>query len=94
MARRNNLDQLEPSELAIVSAVEAVESMPADTRLTEAVILLGQARDKVADYVDELLLLRKARLAKITHEHKCGGSSCTVCFLLDELATAKEAAKS
>lgn len=50
--RRIRLDKLTPAETAIVKAVEAVEEMPADTRLTEAVILLDRARDKVADFVD------------------------------------------
>lgn len=50
--RRNNIDRLTPAERAIYDATQAVEALPADVRLTEAVILLGQARDKVADYVD------------------------------------------
>lgn len=54
--RRNRLDLMTPAELAIFAAVEAVEKVGADVRLTEAVILLGQARAKVADYVDEHLV--------------------------------------
>jgi len=41
-----------PAEKAIAAAVAAVEAMPADTRLTDAVCLLGRARDRVADFVD------------------------------------------
>lgn len=41
-----------PAELAITSAMEAVESLPASALLTEAVELLGRARTCVADYVD------------------------------------------
>jgi len=50
--RRNQTLQWTPAERAIYDAMQAVEAMPADTRLTDAVILLGKARDRVADYVD------------------------------------------
>lgn len=50
--RRNRLDQNTPAELAIRAAVDAVEALPADVRLTGAVVLLQQARELVADYVD------------------------------------------
>jgi hypothetical protein len=43
------------AETDISVAIETVEAMPADVRLTEAVNLLEQARDKVSDYVDEWL---------------------------------------
>ena len=46
------MDKMVPAELAILKAVESVEQMPADVRLTDAVNLLGQARAKVADFVD------------------------------------------
>lgn len=51
--RRNRVDLQTPVEQTIRNAVDAVEKLPADTRLTEAVILLDQAREKVADYIDE-----------------------------------------
>lgn len=41
-----------PVELAILKAQRAVEEMPADVRLTEAVDLLRRARVKVADFVN------------------------------------------
>lgn len=41
-----------PAETAITDAMAAVEAMPPDLRLTDAVVLLQQARDKVADFVD------------------------------------------
>lgn len=50
--RRNQMRQWCEAERAIHEAVQAVERMPADVRLTDAVILLGKARDKVADFVD------------------------------------------
>jgi len=51
--RRANIYEMCKAELAIYKAAEAVEEMAADTRLTEAVILLQKAREKVADYIDE-----------------------------------------
>ena len=53
LPRRIRYECFTPAEIAIYDAVQAVEAMPADTRLTEAVVLLQQARDKVADYVDD-----------------------------------------
>ena len=50
--RRIRIDLMVPAELAIREALLAVEKMPADTRLTEAVILLSKAQNRVADYVD------------------------------------------
>ena len=52
MARRNRIDQMSPAELAIMAAIEAVEMAGCDTLLTDAVILLSEAQEKVADYVD------------------------------------------
>ncbi len=50
--RRNRLDKLTPAETAIMEAMRAVEEAGADVRLTDAVVLLGRARDRVADFVD------------------------------------------
>jgi hypothetical protein len=50
--RRIHLERLTPAEHAIRAAILAVEEMGADVRLTKAVILLGEAKDRVADYVD------------------------------------------
>lgn len=41
-----------PAETAITEAMVAVEKAGCDPLLTEAVVLLTQARQKVADYVD------------------------------------------
>lgn len=51
--RRNRMDLWTPAEKAIYDASHEVEKVGADTKLTEAVILLGKARDLVADYIDE-----------------------------------------
>lgn len=50
--RRCRLDLMTPAELAIYNAVQAVEEVGADPLLTDAVVLLQQAREKVADYID------------------------------------------
>lgn len=50
--RRCFINRLTPAELAIREAMIAVEKVGADPLLTEAVVLLGKAQDKVADYVD------------------------------------------
>ena len=52
--RRICVDKLTPAEKAIYDAVQAVELAGADTRLTDAVNLLQAARDKVADFVDNV----------------------------------------
>lgn len=54
--RRARLDFNVIAEHSIREAVEAVEDLGADVKLTEAVVLLGKARDLVADYVDANML--------------------------------------
>lgn len=54
--RRNRIDQFSPAEKAIFDAAQVVESMPAHPRLTDAVVLLSQAREAVADCVDGFLM--------------------------------------
>jgi hypothetical protein len=56
--RRNDMQRWSDAERAIYAAMEAVEKMPADVRLTDAVVLLGAARDSVADYIDGKLRRR------------------------------------
>lgn len=52
ISRRIDIKRNTPAELAIREAVHAVEMTGAHPLLTDAVILLDQARGKVADYVD------------------------------------------
>ena len=52
LPRRIRMDLWTPAERAIYDAVQAVEAMPADVQLTDAVNLLTQAQRKVADFVD------------------------------------------
>lgn len=50
--RRCQIELHTPAEAAIRAAILAVEEMPADPLLTDAVSLLSDAQGKVADYVD------------------------------------------
>jgi len=50
--RRFYIDKMIPAELAIREAMLKVEELGADIRLTKAVTLLGEAGDKVADFID------------------------------------------
>lgn len=51
--RRIQLQLNEPVELSIRNAMSEVEKMGADILLTDAIFLLGQAFNKVADYIDK-----------------------------------------
>ena len=53
--RRNQMQQWCEAERAIFDAIQAVERMAADERLTDAVILLGKAQNRVADFVDNVV---------------------------------------
>lgn len=53
MPRRNDSTQQCNAEQSISGAIRDVERMPADPRLTDAVVLLTQAQAKVADFVDD-----------------------------------------
>lgn len=53
--RRSRLPFCIPAEMAITNAVNELEKVGADIKLTEAVILLGKARDLLSDYVDSQL---------------------------------------
>lgn len=50
--RRNDISRFTPAEKAMREAVLEVEKAGCHPLLTEAVILLQQARDKVSDFVD------------------------------------------
>lgn len=52
LPRRCYVDLYTPAESAIREAVQRVEEAGAHPLLTDAVVLLGQAQDKVADFVD------------------------------------------
>ncbi len=50
--RRNKIDKLTFAERVIREAMLEVEKLPADIRLTKAVVALDEAMNHVADYVD------------------------------------------
>lgn len=50
--RRCYLEKNTPEELAIRACIEQVEKLGADQLLTEVVVLLGEARNKLADWID------------------------------------------
>lgn len=50
--RRNQLDKCVPAELAIYTAMEEVEKVGADLKLTDAIVKLNEALNLVADFID------------------------------------------
>lgn len=50
--RRNDIWRRTPAEISIDRSMREVEGLVADPRLTDAVILLERARNKVSDFVD------------------------------------------
>lgn len=50
---RNNAQEWLPSEKAIMDAVDKVEAMGADEKLTNAVIKLSEAKELVSQYIEE-----------------------------------------
>ena len=52
ITRRADTLRRTAAEQAIAAAMLAVEALPADERLTDAVVALGQAAESVADFVD------------------------------------------
>ena len=61
--RSANLCYLTPSESLIWNAIQEVEKLGADVRLTNVVILLGQARDLLAEVIDERIVDKKSEVA-------------------------------
>ena len=51
--RRNDIAKMHKAELAIHNATAEVEIIGADERLTEIVTLLGDAKKKLSDFLDE-----------------------------------------
>lgn len=50
--RRADIKRMTDAELTIYRAMQKVEQMGAHELLTKAVVLLGEAKDAVADFVD------------------------------------------
>ena len=57
--RRYRVDLYTPAELAIREAIIKVEESGCDVLLTEAVNLLTEAKNKVADFVDQSMAKNK-----------------------------------
>lgn len=57
--RRYRVDLYTPAELAIREAIIKVEESGCDVLLTEAVNLLTEAKNKVADFVDQSMAENK-----------------------------------
>ena len=53
--RRIRIDKMKPAELAIRKAVQMVEELGADLRLTSAIVSLADAQRLVADFIDDEL---------------------------------------
>ena len=54
LRRRDSLRHTR-AEAAILNAIREVEDMPADPRLTSAVVMLARAQERVADFVDNVI---------------------------------------
>ena len=52
--RRAQMDQWTEAERAIYDAAQAVERAGASPHLTDAVVLLREAREAVADHIDQV----------------------------------------
>lgn len=66
--RRSRLDKMTPAENAIYNAMCVVEQAGCDVRLTEAVMWLQKARDRVADFVDGVNSSSSYRVSVTTQE--------------------------
>ncbi len=53
MPRRIQLDKMEPVEKTIREAMEMVEYMGADVKLTDAIMKLDEALGLVSDFIDK-----------------------------------------
>jgi len=53
--RRNRLDLNTKAELSIFNAIQEVEKAGVDPKLTDVVIMLGKAKELLAEYVDAKL---------------------------------------
>lgn len=49
---RSDTSLMSPAELAITDAMQAVENSGGSPALTDAIILLGSARNRVADHME------------------------------------------
>lgn len=63
--RRNRIDLMKPAELAIFNAMQEIEKIGADPKLTDAQMFLTKAKDLVSDFIDTIDIVRDF------HYYKC-----------------------
>lgn len=68
--RRIDISRFTPAEQAIYDAMAAVERLPPDERLTNAVILLQKARSHVADYVDGINEIKELHISSSDEQQR------------------------
>lgn len=51
--RKSDLQRMKPAELAIHQAIQEIEKLGANEKLTNAVIKLNEAKELVADFIDK-----------------------------------------
>lgn len=73
-------DLFTPAETAIRTALIAVEAVGADPLLTDAVILLGDAQKKVAEWVDREIAAGRMAMPKPPCKHPFGRNKEGWCF--------------
>jgi hypothetical protein len=64
--RRQRLELNTPAEKSIYDAIQEVEKVGADVKLTEAITLLTKAKDLVSDFVDNHITFEKEDYDKFT----------------------------
>lgn len=60
LPRRIQLNLNFPAERAIFNAIRAVEKLPANEKLTKAIMLLAEAKEALGDYFDENKIERES----------------------------------
>jgi len=83
--RRCYINKMSPAELAIHDAKRVVEEAGCDVLLTEAIILLSEAQEKVADYFDLMSVQPKPKpVPPVNASSLAGGDPTDLRFGLDE----------
>lgn len=85
--RRISLDQMTPAEKAIYAAVQIVEGMGADVRLTHAVVHLSEARECVANFVDGVDEPKKRTVGCANTPYGGAAEGQSLTALMEEAAT-------
>lgn len=51
--RKNIISMQQPAEWKIVEAMSEIETLGADVLLTDAILLMQKAKEKVSEYIDK-----------------------------------------